>query len=182
MRPYPPIAEHGLIGDLQTCALVSSEGVLNWFCAPRFDSPSVFAGLLDHDHGGHFAITADTPAAEGGTESAAVVTRQLYLADTAVLITRFLTRDGVGEVVDFMPVDDPHTATDRHRVVRVLRVVRGSVRFALECRPRFDYGRAPTPSSWTARPHASRRRAPPPTCTPSAASRWRPTATTYGPR
>lgn len=143
MRPYPPIAEHGLIGDLQTCALVSSEGVLNWFCSPRFDSPSVFAGLLDHDHGGYFAITADTPAAEGGPENAGVVTRQLYLADTAVLITRFLTRDGVGEVVDFMPVDDPHTATDRHRVVRVLRVVRGSVRFALECRPRFDYGRAP---------------------------------------
>ncbi|WP_030730281.1 glycoside hydrolase family 15 protein [Streptomyces sp. NRRL S-237] len=143
MRPYPPIAEHGLIGDLQTCVLVSSEGVLNWFCSPRFDSPSVFAGLLDHDRGGYFAITADTPAAEDETESAPVVTRQLYLADTAVLITRFLTRDGVGEVVDFMPVDDPHTATDRHRVVRVLRVVRGSVRFALECRPRFDYGRAP---------------------------------------
>lgn len=182
MRPYPPIAEHGLIGDLQTCALVSSEGVLNWFCSPRFDSPSVFAALLDHDRGGYFAITADTPAAEGGTESAGVVTRQLYLADTAVLITRFLTRDGVGEVVDFMPVDDPHTATDRHRVVRVLRVVRGSVRFALECRPRFDYGRAPTPSSWTARPRASRRRAPPPTCTPSATSRWRPTGATYGPR
>ncbi|MFE9480287.1 glycoside hydrolase family 15 protein [Streptomyces spororaveus] len=141
MRPYPPIAEHGLIGDLQTCALVSSEGVLNWFCSPRFDSPSVFAGLLDHDRGGYFAITADTPAPD--TEGAGVVTRQLYLADTAVLITRFLTREGVGEVVDFMPVHDPHTRTDRHRVVRVLRVVRGSVRFALECRPRFDYGRAP---------------------------------------
>ncbi|MGW6980460.1 glycoside hydrolase family 15 protein [Streptomyces sp. NPDC054932] len=141
MRPYPPIAEHGLIGDLQTCALVSSEGVLDWFCSPRFDSPSVFAALLDHDRGGRFAITAataDTPeAGDGG-----VVTRQLYLADTAVLITRFLTREGVGEVVDFMPVDAPHTVTDRHRVVRVLRVVRGSVRFALECRPRFDYGRA----------------------------------------
>ncbi|MFD6970504.1 glycoside hydrolase family 15 protein [Streptomyces sp. NPDC059949] len=147
MRPYPPIAEHGLIGDLQTCALVSSEGVLNWFCSPRFDAPSVFAALLDHDRGGYFAITADPPgaaAAVGGPGSEArVITRQLYLADTAVLITRFLTREGVGEVVDFMPVRDPHTATDRHQVVRVLRTVRGSVRFALECRPRFDYGRAP---------------------------------------
>ncbi|WP_326593208.1 glycoside hydrolase family 15 protein [Streptomyces sp. NBC_01294] len=145
MRPYPPISEHGLIGDLQTCALVSSEGVLNWFCSPRFDAPSVFAALLDHDRGGYFAITADPPgaAAVGGPGSEArVVTRQLYLADTAVLITRFLTREGVGEVVDFMPVRDPHTATDRHQVVRVLRTVRGSVRFALECRPRFDYGRA----------------------------------------
>ncbi|WP_374772492.1 glycoside hydrolase family 15 protein [Streptomyces sp. NBC_01310] len=147
MRPYPPIAEHGLIGDLQTCALVSSEGVLNWFCSPRFDAPSVFAALLDHDRGGYFAITADPPAAAavvGGPGSEArVITRQLYLADTAVLITRFLTREGVGEVVDFMPVRDPHTVTDRHQVVRVLRTVRGSVRFALECRPRFDYGRAP---------------------------------------
>ncbi|MCX5195476.1 glycoside hydrolase family 15 protein [Streptomyces sp. NBC_00249] len=149
MRPYPPIADHGLIGDLQTCALVSSEGVLDWFCAPRFDSPSIFAGLLDHDRGGHFSLTADAPdlpdavGAGGPGAGGGVVTRQLYLADTAVLITRFLTRAGVGEVVDFMPVHTPHTATDRHQVVRVLRVVRGSVRFALECRPRFDYGRAP---------------------------------------
>ncbi|MEV7443249.1 glycoside hydrolase family 15 protein [Streptomyces sp. NPDC091204] len=158
MRPYPPIAEHGLIGDLQTCALVSSEGVLDWFCSPRFDSPSVFAGLLDHEHGGYFAITAEAaPGVADGraggagglgtragrlSDGAGVVTRQLYLADTAVLITRFLTREGVGEVVDFMPVHDPHTVTDRHQVVRVLRAVRGSVRFALECRPRFDYGRA----------------------------------------
>lgn len=178
MRPYPPIAEHGLIGDLQTCALVSSEGVLNWFCSPRFDSPSVFAALLDHDRGGYFAITADTPAAEGGTESAGVVTRQLYLADTAVLITRFLTRDGVGEVVDFMPVDDPHTATDRHRVLRVVRVPCASRWNAAALRLRA----CPTPSSWTVRPRASRRRAPPPTCTPSATSRWRPTGATYGPR
>ncbi|GHB53573.1 glucoamylase [Streptomyces cirratus] len=137
-RPYPPIAEHGLIGDLQTCALVSSEGVLDWFCSPRFDSPSVFAALLDHERGGHFAITAQTPGGSGPH----VVTRQLYLADTAILITRFLTPEGVGEVVDFMPVREERTPTDRHQVVRVMRVVRGSMRFALECRPRFDYGRA----------------------------------------
>ncbi|MFD6876492.1 MULTISPECIES: glycoside hydrolase family 15 protein [unclassified Streptomyces] len=133
MRRYPPIAEHGLIGDLQTCALVSSDGVLDWFCSPRFDSPSIFAGLLDHDRGGYFAITADAPD---------VTTRQLYLADTAILITRFLTADGVGEVIDFMPVTGERTVTDHHQVVRVMRVVRGAVRFALECRPRFDYGRS----------------------------------------
>ncbi|WP_354641993.1 glycoside hydrolase family 15 protein [Kitasatospora camelliae] len=134
MRRYPPIAEHGLIGDLQTAALVSSDGVLNWLCSPRFDSPSVFAALLDHDRGGHFAITSEVP----GTS-----VRQLYVADTAVLITRFLTPEGVGEVVDFMPVEQPETAGSRHRVVRVMRVVRGTVRLALECRPRFDYGREP---------------------------------------
>ncbi|WP_405677169.1 glycoside hydrolase family 15 protein [Streptomyces sp. NBC_00868] len=145
MRVYPPIAEHGLIGDLQTCALVSSEGVLDWFCSPRFDSPSVFAGLLDHGRGGYFAITADAPDASEGepASDADVINRQLYLADSAVLITRFLTHEGVGEVVDFMPVHEPQAATDRHQVVRILRVVRGTVRFTLECRPRFDYGRAP---------------------------------------
>ncbi|MGW7098010.1 glycoside hydrolase family 15 protein [Streptomyces sp. NPDC054838] len=141
-RPYPPIAGHGLIGDLQTCALVSSEGVLDWFCSPRFDSPSVFAGLLDHDRGGYFAITAQPPDDAGPAGGEGVVTRQLYLADTAVLITRFLTPEGVGEVVDFMPVREGPTPTDRHQVVRVMRVVRGSMRFALACRPRFDYGRA----------------------------------------
>ncbi|MFD3543166.1 glycoside hydrolase family 15 protein [Streptomyces sp. NPDC058662] len=147
MRPYPPIAEHGLIGDLQTCALVSSEGVLNWFCSPRFDSPSIFANLLDDDRGGYFAITADAPPGAGpddaGAGSPEVVTQQLYLADTAVLVTRFLTPEGVGEVIDFMPVRDPRTVTDRHQVVRVMRGVRGTARFGLECRPRFDYGRAP---------------------------------------
>ncbi|MET9734453.1 glycoside hydrolase family 15 protein [Streptomyces sp. NPDC006458] len=132
MRRYPPIADHGLIGNLQTCALVSSDGVLDWLCAPRFDAPSVFAALLDHDRGGHFSVTVDAPE---------VTVRQLYLADTAVLVTRFLTPDGVGELVDWMPVDTPGTVSDRHRVFRALRVVRGTVRFQLECRPRFDYGR-----------------------------------------
>ncbi|MGW6918690.1 glycoside hydrolase family 15 protein [Kitasatospora sp. NPDC054939] len=132
MDAYPPIAEHGLIGDLQTCALVSSAGVLDWFCAPRFDSPSIFAALLDRQRGGHFTVTAAAPD---------VTVRQLYLADTAVLVTRFLSPEGVGEVLDFMPVPDPHTATGRHRVVRALRVVRGTVRFRIECRPRLDYGR-----------------------------------------
>ncbi|MER7948775.1 glycoside hydrolase family 15 protein [Streptomyces sp. NPDC096079] len=133
MHRYPPIADHGLIGDLQTCALVSAEGVVDWFCSPRFDSPSVFGRLLDSERGGHFSVTVNTP----GT-----TVRQLYLADSAVLLTRFLTPDGVGEVADFMPLaDDPAVVTDRHSLVRVLRVVRGTVRFALECRPRFDYGR-----------------------------------------
>ena len=53
---YPPIAEHGLIGDQQTCALVDSGGTINWFCCPRFDSPSVFASLLDHEKGGQFRL------------------------------------------------------------------------------------------------------------------------------
>jgi len=58
---YPPIAEHGLIGDLQTAALVSTEGSIDWFCCPRFDSPSVFASILDRHRGGSFQIAPAHP-------------------------------------------------------------------------------------------------------------------------
>ncbi|MFF3327259.1 glycoside hydrolase family 15 protein [Streptomyces sp. NPDC002889] len=133
MDRYPPIAEHGLVGDLQTAALVSSQGVVDWFAAPRFDSPSIFAALLDHDRGGYFRLAPEDPDA---------ACKQLYYPDTAILVTRFMSPDGVGEVVDFMPPDQTRTATDRHTLIRVLRAVRGTVDFSLECRPRFDYGRA----------------------------------------
>ncbi|MER5981344.1 glycoside hydrolase family 15 protein [Streptomyces sp. NPDC001857] len=133
MDRYPPIADHGLVGDLQTAALVSSQGVVDWFAAPRFDSPSVFAALLDHDRGGYLRLAPEHP--EG-------TCKQLYYPDTAVLVTRFLSPDGVGEVLDFMPLSESDTATDRHTLVRLVRVVRGTVEFTLECRPRFDYGRA----------------------------------------
>src|SRR5919112_3061097 len=133
MDRYPDISEHGLIGDLQTAALVSTDGTIDWFCCPRFDSPSVFASLLDHDCGGHFRI---------GPDRDDYVSRQLYFSDTAILITRFLTPDGVGEVLDYMPVVEGR-ATDRHRLVRLVRVVRGTMRFRMEIQPRFDYGRKP---------------------------------------
>ena len=129
---YPEIANHGLIGDLQTAALVTIDGTIDWFCFPRFDSPSVFASLLDRERGGHFSIR---PAEES-------VTKQLYFPGTAVLVTRFMSEAGVGEVVDFMPIEQPEVASRRHRIVRLVRVVRGSMRFTLDCAPRFDYGRA----------------------------------------
>lgn len=136
MDQYPPIAEHGMIGDLQTAALVSSRGTIDWWCTPRFDSPSVFASLLDSGRGGHCGLTAEVP--DGDTTAV----RQLYLSDTAILVTRFMAPGGVGEVADFMPPITSATATDRHRLIRVVRVVRGSLPFAFTCRPRFDYGRA----------------------------------------
>ena len=142
MNGSPSIADHGLIGDLQTAALVATDGTVDWFCVPRFDSPSVFASLLDQDRGGRFRISPD-----GGGH----VTKQLYFPDTAVLITRFMTPDGVGEVVDFMPVSDPEQVTAKHELVRILRVVRGEMRFALACEPRFDYGRAEHEAIRTAR-------------------------------
>ncbi|MEO3767114.1 glycoside hydrolase family 15 protein [Streptomyces sp. B5E4] len=132
--PYPPIADHGIIGDLQTVALVSADGVVDWLCAPRVDSPSVFGALLDAERGGRFAVTADAPDA---------VPRQIYLPGTAVLVTRFLSTGGIGEVLDFMPVDRPEEATDTHQVIRLVRALRGPMRFTLDCSPRFDYGRDP---------------------------------------
>jgi len=106
MSRYPGISDHGLIGDLQTAALVTTDGCVDWFCTPRFDAPSVFAALLDADQGGHFRIAP---------EGCEYVTRQMYVPDTAILITRFMSAGGVGEVCDFMPV---HTgrATGRHRM------------------------------------------------------------------
>jgi len=131
MDRYPNISEHGLIGDLQTAALVTTDGSIDFYCCPRFDSPSIFGSLLDADKGGYFRIAPDRED---------YVTRQLYLPDNALLITRFMTPDGVGEVQDFMPVVDGKP-TDRHRIVRKLRVARGSMRFLIDLQPRFDYGR-----------------------------------------
>jgi GH15 family glucan-1,4-alpha-glucosidase len=129
---YLPIQEHALIGNHHTVALVGTEGTIDWYCCPRFDSPSVFGAILDKDEGGFFRIA---PEADG------VSRKQLYLPDTNVLITRFLTPDGVGEVHDFMPVDRPGRLTGRHLLVRRVMVVRGEMSFSVEVEPRFDYGR-----------------------------------------
>jgi GH15 family glucan-1,4-alpha-glucosidase len=134
MRDYPLIADHGLIGDLQTSALVSTDGDVDWFCAPRFDSPSIFGALLDHSKGGRCRIR---PTVDVFTS------KQLYIPDTAVLVTRFMTEEGVGELVDFMPVSSSTRATEVHRLVRMLRCVRGRMSFDVELAPRFDYGRDP---------------------------------------
>ena len=95
MGEYPNIADHGLIGDLQTAALVSTDGTIDWFCSPRFDSPSIFGSLLDAEQGGFCQVR---PTADD------YVTRQLYLPNTAILVTRFMTEAGVGEVTAFVPI------------------------------------------------------------------------------
>jgi GH15 family glucan-1,4-alpha-glucosidase len=95
---YQPIQNYGLIGDLHTAALVGTDGSIDWLCFPSFDSPSVFGALLDDKKGGRFKIS---PLAENATY------KQVYWPDTNVLITRFLSPDGVGEIADFMPVDEP---------------------------------------------------------------------------
>ncbi|HZQ04255.1 MAG TPA: glycoside hydrolase family 15 protein [Gaiellaceae bacterium] len=127
---YLPIAEHGVIGDLRTVALVGTDGTIDWYCCPRFDSPSVFGAILDRQRGGRYRIA---PASREGT------VKQLYFPDTNVLITRFLTPQGVGEVQDFMPVTP--SGSDRQRLIRRVLCVRGELRFRVEVEPRFDYGR-----------------------------------------
>src|SRR3954454_24928239 len=94
--PYLPIEDYGIIGDLHTVALCGVNGSIDWFCFPSFDSPSVFAALLDDAKGGRFQIAS---------ADASSTHKQLYLPDTNVLVTRFLSVDGVGEITDFMPVD-----------------------------------------------------------------------------
>ncbi len=127
---YKPIESYGVIGDLHSVALVGNDGSIDWCCLPHFDSASLFAAVLDDRRGGFFRIAAVH----------AQRNKQMYLPDTNVLVTRFLSAEGVGEVVDFMPVQEDPTAK-RHEIVRVAKAVRGTMRFRLECRPAFDYAR-----------------------------------------
>jgi GH15 family glucan-1,4-alpha-glucosidase len=126
---YLPIEDHGVIGDLHTAALVGIDGTIDWLCLPRFDASSVFASILDDEKGGHFRLRPLNY----------VRSQQLYLPDTNVLLTRFLSSEGVAEVLDFMPIEAG--LKERHDLVRSIRVVRGSMRFEVDCRPAFDYAR-----------------------------------------
>ncbi|HKD87619.1 MAG TPA: glycoside hydrolase family 15 protein [Streptosporangiaceae bacterium] len=130
---YLPIADHGLIGDLHSVALVGTNGTIDWYCSPCFDSPSVFASILDADRGGSFELAADAPAK----------TKQFYFPDTNVLITRFFTDEGVGEVQDFMPITGDPSEAGRHRLIRRTMCVRGAIPFRAQVAPRFDYARKP---------------------------------------
>lgn len=135
--PYADIEAHGIIGNLQTAALVCSDGTIDFFCYPRFDSPSVFAAMLDDIKGGRFSIK---PKQDG------VRTRQMYLPETNVLVTRFMSEAGMAEVIDYMPIcnDGPKSA-----LVRLVKGIRGSMTIHMECEPRFDYARATTrPPGW----------------------------------
>jgi len=126
---YLPIEDHGIIGDLHTAALVGVDGTIDWLCLPRFDAPSIFASILDNEKGGHFRLTSLSY-----TRS-----QQLYLPDTNVLLTRFLSPEGVAEVLDFMPIEN--SSEERHNLIRSVRVIRGWMHFEVDCRPAFDYAR-----------------------------------------
>src|SRR6266498_2766541 len=132
MDDFLPIADHGIIGDLHTVALVGADGTIDWYCCPAFDSPSVFAAILDRKKGGYYRIS---PLEEDWTS------KQLYFPDTNVLITRFLTPGGVGELQGFMPIARTGAERHRHQLIRRVVGVRGAIRFRVDLQPRFNYGR-----------------------------------------
>ena len=129
---WVPISDHGLIGDLRTAALVAVDGTVDWFCAPRFDSPSIFASILDEEKGGSWTIEPI---------DGSVTTRQFYVPESAILVTRFHTEEGLLEVHDFMPVLAKHDADHRQRLVRRITSVRGTVHFRTTLSARPDFGR-----------------------------------------
>jgi GH15 family glucan-1,4-alpha-glucosidase len=134
-KTYLPIEDYGVIGDLQTVALVGRNGSIDWYCIPCFDAPSVFGAILDAEKGGSFRIAPP--------DSPGMSRKQMYLPETNVLITRFLTVDGICEITDFMPVENPKRPTKRHHLIRAVKVIRGTLSFELDCRPAFNYARDP---------------------------------------
>lgn len=130
---YQQIENYGLIGNMHTAALVGIGGSIDWLCLPHFDSPSVFAAILDDEQGGYFKIA---PAREDG-----VTYRQVYWPDTNVLITRYLSSDGVAEVIDYMPVGLKKGEMGFHQLIRRVQVVRGEMPLCVACYPAFNYAR-----------------------------------------
>jgi len=135
---YQPIENHSIVGNLETVALVAIDGTIDFCCFPDFDSPTIFADLLDSDKGGRFSLAASLQNSRP---------RQSYLPNTNVLLTRFLSPDGVGEVSDFMPVFDEEVGSKEGfrkgaKIIRRAKCIRGEVQFQMICQPRFDYARA----------------------------------------
>jgi GH15 family glucan-1,4-alpha-glucosidase len=132
-RPkYKAISDYGIIGDLHSAALVGRDASIDWYCYPHFDSPSVFAALLDARKGGHFRVGPPEPYAA----------KQLYYPDTNILLTRFHRSGAIAELTDFMPVETAKDRPARHRIIRRMRVLEGSLPIHVECAPAFDYARA----------------------------------------
>ena len=127
---YQPIENYGIVGDLHTVALVGMDGSIDFMCFPHFDSPSIFAAVLDHEKGGRYRIA---PVLDGARQ------KQLYLPDSNILLSRFLSEQGVAEISDFMAVEG--NGGHWHDLVRRVKTVRGEIRFRMVCDPRFDYGR-----------------------------------------
>src|SRR5438876_8869447 len=125
---FEPNGNYEVIGNMRSIALVGVNGSIDFLCYPNFDSPSVFAALLDDERGGCFQIQPQLKEKR---------VRQLYLPDTNILLTRFLAEEGLAELTDYMPIgtDDEQP----NEIIRTLAVIRGQVDFTMRCRPRFNY-------------------------------------------
>ncbi len=130
---YKPIGSYGVVGDMRSAALIAQDGSVDWLCLPRFDSPSVFAAILDDRKGGHFALR---PAALYRSS-------QRYLTNTNVLCTTFITSSGSVEVLDLMPVGNDTPAPDQ-MLLRIVRGLDGQVDMICAFQPRLDYARGET--------------------------------------
>ncbi|KAI8342268.1 Six-hairpin glycosidase-like protein [Chlamydoabsidia padenii] len=135
-RGYLPIENYGIIGNLRTVALCGTDGSLDFYCYPKFDSPSIFCRLLDKDKGGHFSIKPVHYTSN----------KQQYLPNSNILVTRFMSNDGVSEITDYMHIPEKSQSTVKKPllpwVIRSVRVIRGTVDFRLECFPSFNYGQS----------------------------------------
>jgi GH15 family glucan-1,4-alpha-glucosidase len=128
---YLPIEDYGIVGDLNTVALIGRNGSIDFMCFPDFDSPTIFAAILDNEKGGRFQLH---PVKEQ------IRYKQLYLPDTNILLTRFLSDDGIGELTDFMPVQALNRGNE---LIRRVTTVQGKLTFTLQCSPRFNYASSP---------------------------------------
>lgn len=127
---YKPIVDYGIVGDLRTAALIACDGSVDWLCLPRFDSPSVFAAILDSQEGGFFKIA---PCGEN------IRSVQLYLPETNVLVTRFLADGSVVELTDFMPLQANRSVCEPSWLVRRVHAISGSSEINLHCGPAFNF-------------------------------------------
>ena len=130
--PYQAIENYAIIGNMRSAALVGKNGSIDWFCFPHFDSPSVFASILDEHKGGYFKIAPADPNSKN---------KQYYWPDTNVLITRFYNSEGIVEIIDYMPVGEDIVNEYDYRIVRRVRGIHGKVRMKVECYPAFNYAR-----------------------------------------
>jgi len=124
---YEPIENYGIIGNLHTVALVSRNGSIDFMSFPRFDSPTLFCKILDADKGGSFVIEPQMKD---------IITKQLYLPDTNVLVTRFLADEGIAEITDYMPITSEESNC---AIVRKVKTIRGNISYKMRCSPRFNY-------------------------------------------
>lgn len=133
-RGYLPVENYGIIGNMRTVALVGTDASVDFYCYPKFDSPSVFCRMLDKDKGGHFSINPRTPHTSN---------KQMYMPNSNILTTRFMSDDGVAEIIDFMhvPAQGQRLSTKPLLpwLIRKVRVIRGVVQFKMECYPAFNY-------------------------------------------